>query len=156
MHFDPIEMNADLHPLDTYIKYLPISYKPKYDKHLYRQRLTWDKHIANLLPIYGSSQGTGNHGVVFSNPEGMPFSFDPLNKADKEQNSFMGILAPPGSGKSALLNQLIAATKSTHNPYFVIIDVNGSFKLHNEYFKEHGFKAHYYDCLLYTSPSPRD
>ena len=40
MHFDPIEMNADLHPLDTYIKYLPISYKPKYDKHLYRQRLT--------------------------------------------------------------------------------------------------------------------
>ena len=75
----------------------------------------------------------------------MPFSFDPLNKADKEQNSFMGILAPPGSGKSALLNQLIAATKSTHNPYFVIIDVNGSFKLHHEYFKEHGFEAHYYD-----------
>ena len=149
MHFDPIEMNADLHPLDTYIKYLPISYKPKYDKHLYRQRLTWDKHIANLLPIYGSSQGTGNHGVVFLNPDGMPLSFDPLNPDDKEQNSFTSILAPPGAGKSALLNQLIAATKSTHNPYFVIIDVNGSFKLHHEYFKEHGFEAHYYD----VSPS---
>ena len=143
LKFDPIALNADLRPLDCYLKYLPFSYRPKYDKTLFRNRLTWDKHIANVLPLYGYSQGSGNPGVVFSNPEGMPFTFDPLNKLDKEQNSFMGILAPPGSGKSALLNQLIAATKATHNPYFVIIDVNGSFKLHHAYFKELGFDAHY-------------
>jgi len=143
MSFDPIEMNADLHPLDTYVKYLPFSYKPRYDKYLYRNRLTWDRHIANLLPIYGSSMGTGNHGIVFLNPEGMPFTFDPLNRNDKTQNSFIGVLAPPGAGKSALLNQIIAATKATHNPYFVIIDVNGSFRLHQQYFEEHGLDTHY-------------
>lgn len=143
MTFDPIELNADLHPLDTYVKYLPFSYKPQFDKYLYRNRLTWDKHIANLLPIFGSSTGTGNHGIVFLNPEGMPFSFDPLNRNDKTQNSFIGVLAPPGAGKSALLNQIIAATKSTHNPYFVIIDVNGSFRLHQQYFEEHGLDTHY-------------
>lgn len=141
--FDPIEANADLHALDTYIKYLPFSYKPEYDKYLYRNRLSWDRHIANVLTIYGASTGTGHHGIVFSNPEGMPFTFDPLNKDDKEQNSFMGILAPPGSGKSALLNQLIAATKATHNPYFVVIDVNGSFRLHHDYFAELGFDTRY-------------
>ena len=45
-------------------------------------------------------------------------------------------------GKSALLNQLIAAVKATHNPYFVIIDVNGSFRLHQQYFEEHGLDTH--------------
>jgi len=143
LSFDPIDLNADLHPLDTYVKYLPFSYKPGYDKYLYRNRLSWDRHISNLLPVFGSSTGTGNHGIVFSNPEGMPMTFDPLNSADKTQNSFMGILAPPGAGKSALLNQLIAAMKATHNPFFVIIDVNGSFKLHQQYFEELGISTHY-------------
>ena len=143
LRFDPIELNADLVPIDTYTKYLPFSYKPHYDKHLYRNRLQWDRLITNLIPMYGSSTGTGQHGMLFLNPEGMPFSFDLLNKQGKKQNSNLSVIAPPGSGKSALAQQMMASVKATHNPYFIVIDVNGSFKLHQQYFEEKGYSTRY-------------
>ena len=148
LRFDPIELNADLVPIDTYTKYLPFSYKPHYDGHMYRNRLQWDKLMVNMIPMYGASTGTGNHGMLFLTPEGMPFTFDPLNKEDKEQNSNIGILSPPGSGKSATVNQLIASAKATHNPFFIVIDVNGSFRLHHDYFAEKGYKTRYMELSM--------
>ena len=142
---DPIELNADTVALDCYIKFLPFSFKPEYDKDLYRTKLYWDLHIANLFPVYGYSTGSGNHCFMFFNMEGNPFTFDPFNSDDKEQNSNLAVIAPPGTGKSATVNQLISSTKAAYNPYFVVIDVNGSFKLHEQYFKELGFTTHYAD-----------
>jgi len=140
---DPISLSADLCSLDTFVRYLPASYRPEYDKHLCRARLTWDRHISNLVPLYGHGTGTGNHGFLFFNKAGELVSFDPLNKADKENNSFLGIIAPTGTGKSATMNQLIAATKAVHDPRFIVIDVMGSFKLHEAYFKELGYQTKY-------------
>ena len=144
-HFDPVELTADLSPVDNYIKYLPFSYKPQYEKDLFRNRLVWDKQLVNLMPMYGANQGTGNPGFVFSTPDGSPFTVDILSKKDKTQNSFLSILAPPGSGKSALVNQLIAGAKATHNPFFIVIDVGGSFKVHAEYIKSLGYSVNYFE-----------
>ena len=43
-----------------------------------RSRLVFARHIANLLPLYGRSTGTGKPGMLFFNRGGEPVQFDPI------------------------------------------------------------------------------
>ena len=61
----PITREADLLALDSYLRNLPMAYDTRLDRTSRRSRLVFSKHIANLLPVYGRSRGTGNPGFVF-------------------------------------------------------------------------------------------
>ena len=76
----PIREKDELLPLDTYIRQLPMNYEPERERLNRKSRLVFSSDLANLLPFYGRSRGTGNPGLVFFNRGGEPLTFDPLKK----------------------------------------------------------------------------
>ena len=98
----PIRERDELLPLDAYIRQLPMNYEPRRDKLSRKNRLVFSSGLANLLPFYGRSRGTGYPEFTFFNRGGEPLIFDPLNKMDRAKNAFGLVLGPPGSGKSTL------------------------------------------------------
>ena len=133
----PILERDDLVPLDAYIRNLPMAYDHAFDrKETRRSRFVFARHIANLLPLYGRSTGTGNPGMLFFNRGGEPVQFDPI--ADRKSNAHMLILGPTGSGKSALLVYDLLMVMAVHRPRVFIIEAGGSFSLLGQYFASLG------------------
>ena len=138
----PIEMSSDLLAQDSYIKYLPMAYDPALDKRRRRSRLLFSQHIANLLPVYGRSRGTGHPGLTFFNRGAEPLVFDPLHREDRKKNAHALILGPTGAGKSALLVYLLQQMLAAYRPRVFIIEVGGSFDLFAEHLKRHEVSVH--------------
>ena len=90
----PITREADLLALDSYLRNLPMAYDARLDRLSRRSRLVFSRHIANLLPLYGRSRGTGHPGLVFFNRGAEPLVFDPLHRSDRKKNAHMLILGP--------------------------------------------------------------
>ena len=134
----PIAREADLLALDSYLRNLPMAYDARLDRVSRRSRLVFSRHIANLLPLYGRSRGTGNPGLVFFNRGAEPLVFDPLHRADRKKNAHMLILGPTGAGKSALLVYLLQQMAAIHRPRIFIIEAGGSFSLLGQHFASHG------------------
>ena len=133
----PILERDDLVPLDAYIRNLPLAYDPSFDRQeTRRSRFVFTRHIANLLPLYGRSTGTGKPGMLFFNRGGEPVLFDPI--ADRKSNAHMLILGPTGSGKSALLVYDLLMMMAIHRPRVFIIEAGGSFALLGQYFASLG------------------
>lgn len=137
----PIREKDELLPLDTYIHQLPMNYEPKRDKINRKSRLVFSSDLANLLPFYGRSKGTGNPGLVFFNRGGEPLTFDPLNKADRAKNAFGLVLGPPGSGKSALMVYILLQVAAIYGARIYVIEKGGSFKLFGDYCKYFGLSV---------------
>jgi conjugative transfer ATPase len=138
----PIEMTADLLAQDSYLKYLPMVFDPHLDKRRRRSRLMFSQHIANLLPVYGRSRGTGRPGLNFFNRGAEPLGFDPLHPEDRKKNAHMLILGPTGAGKSALLVYLLQQMLATYRPRVFIIEVGGSFDLFAQHLKRQDVSVH--------------
>jgi conjugative transfer ATPase len=134
----PIAREADLLALDSYLRNLPMAYDVRLDRVSRRSRLVFSRHIANLLPLYGRSRGTGNPGLVFFNRGAEPLMFDPLHRADRKKNAHMLVLGPTGAGKSALLVYLLQQMAAIHRPRIFIIEAGGSFSLLGRHFASHG------------------
>ena len=134
----PIAREADLLALDSYLRNMPMAYDARLDRVSRRSRLVFSRHIANLLPLYGRSRGTGNPGLVFFNRGAEPLVFDPLHRADRKKNAHMLILGPTGAGKSALLVYLLQQMAAIHRPRIFIIEAGGSFSLLGQHFASHG------------------
>ena len=134
----PIAREADLLALNGYLRNLPMAYDVRLDRASRRSRLVFSKHIANLLPLYGRSRGTGNPGLVFFNRGAEPLVFDPLHRADRKKNAHMLILGPTGAGKSALLVNLLQQMAAVHRPRMFIIEAGGSFSLLGQHFASLG------------------
>lgn len=137
----PISREADLLTLDSYIRNLPMAYDPALDRSRRRSRLVFSRHIANLLPFYGRSRGTGHPGLVFYNRGAEPLVFDPLNQDDRKKNAHMLILGPTGAGKSALLVSLLQQMMARHRPRVFIIEAGASFTLLGQHFAKHGLSV---------------
>lgn len=137
----PIAREADLLALDSYLRNLPMAYDARLDRVSRRSRLVFSRHIANLLPLYGRSRGTGNPGLVFFNRGAEPLVFDPLHRADRKKNAHMLILGPTGAGKSALLVYLLQQMAAIHRPRIFIIEAGGSFSLLGQHFASHGLEV---------------
>ncbi len=133
----PITQEADLLTLDSYIRNLPMAFDVELDKSRRRSRLIFSRHIANLVPIYGRSRGTGHPGLVFYNRGAEPLVFDPLHRDDRKKNAHMLILGPTGAGKSALLVYLLQQMMARHRPRVFIIEAGGSFSLLGQHFAGH-------------------
>ncbi|TNF08283.1 MAG: conjugative transfer ATPase [Gammaproteobacteria bacterium] len=137
----PITQEADLLSLDSYIRNLPMGYDADLDKSRRRSRLVFSRHIANLLPFYGRSRGTGHPGLVFYNRGAEPLVFDPLHQDDRKKNAHMLILGPTGAGKSALLVYLLQQMMARHRPRIFIIEAGASFSLLGQHFAHHGLSV---------------
>ncbi len=133
----PIGREGDLLGLDSYLRNLPMAYDPAFDRKSRRSRLVFSRHIANLLPVYGRSRGTGHPGLVFFNRGAEPLVFDPLHPDDRKKNAHMLILGPTGAGKSALLVYLLQQMMAVHRPRIFIIEAGGSFALLGQHFASH-------------------
>lgn len=134
----PITREADLLALDSYVRNLPMAYDPELDPSRRRSRLMFSRHIANVLPVYGRSRGTGHPGLVFYNRGAEPLVFDPLHPDDRKKNAHMLILGPTGAGKSALLVYLLQQMMARHRPRLFIIEAGASFSLLGQHFARHG------------------
>ncbi len=131
----------ELLPLNTYLRQLPMNYEPERDKLERKSRLMFSSDVAKLLPVYGRSRGSGHPGFVFFNRGGEPFTFDPLNKADRAKNAFGLVLGPPGSGKSSLMVYLLLQILTAHQARVYIIEKGDSFKLLGEYCQQMGLSV---------------
>ena len=138
----PIAPGADLIAQDSYLRYLPMAYDPALEQQRRRSRLFFAQHIANMLPVYGRSVGTGRPGLVFLNRGAEPMCFDPLNREDRKKNAHSLILGPTGAGKSALLIYLIEQMLAHHRPRVFIIEAGGSFALFAKHLERHGLSVH--------------
>lgn len=137
----PIDELDDELALDTYIRQLPMNYEPEKDKKRYKSRFAFTKDLANLLPVYGRSRGTGHPGIFFFNRGAEPVMMDPLNKHDRRKNGHMLIFGPTGAGKSAQLVWLIMHYMAVIRPRIFLIEAGGSFRLLGDFFKDRGLSV---------------
>jgi len=137
-----IDPKLDLVAQDCFIRGIPFNFDRDHDRHptLSRARKYFVQHLAKIIPFYGRSRGTGNPGFLFFNRGGEPFSFDPLK--DRAKNAFALILGPTGSGKSALLNFIIAQYVAFYGARFFIIEKGKSFYLLGKFLQTFGVKVH--------------
>ncbi len=133
-----IDPEYDQFRLDRYIRSLPGAYDPALAQVEIRQRLIYAHHLANLLPVYGRSVGTGNPGILGFNRGGEWFTCDPLYQGDRTKNGHLFLFGPTGAGKSATLVWLQMLYTAVHNPRWVVIEAGNSFNLLSEYFRRWG------------------
>jgi conjugal transfer ATP-binding protein TraC len=81
--------------------------------------------ICNILPIQGEFKGSREAVSIFPSRNGQLTKLSIYSKAAKNYNGF--IAAPPGSGKSVLMNKLIDDHHST-GAHIAIVDVGGSYE----------------------------
>lgn len=133
-----ITREAELLPLDTYLRALPMAYDPALERVTRRSRYVYADHLAALLPLYGRTKGTDHAGFLFYNRGAEPLMFDPLHPSDRKKNAHALILGPTGAGKSALLTYLILQMVAVYRPRIFIIEAGNSFGLLGQYLDHRG------------------
>lgn len=138
-NLEPVKENAEVAPLNSYLRWLPMNFNPQLDakSHFYT-KYYFVQHLANLLPVFGRDTGTGNPGITYFNRGGAPFDFDPLNRKDRTKNAHKLLLGPTGSGKSATLCAQMSQLMAVHRPRLFIVEAGNSFGLFADYAERFG------------------
>lgn len=134
---EPLLVDHDHLAVESYPMHLPMNFEPSKDKDGVYLQLFYARQLACLSPFWGREQGTGNPGLINWNRGGEPLTFDIFGD-DRVRSSHGLLVGPQGSGKSATLNQIAAATMAMSRPRMFIIDKGGSFALLGEYFSRFG------------------
>lgn len=138
-NLEPVKENAEIAPLNSYLRWLPMNFNPQMDaKSHYYTKYYFVQHLANLLPIFGRDTGTGNPGITYFNRGGAPFNFDPFNKEDRTKNAHKLLLGPTGSGKSATLCAQLCQVMAVYRPRTFVIEAGNSFGLLADYAERFG------------------
>lgn len=138
-NLEPVKENAEIAPLNSYLRWLPMNFNPQMDaKSHYYTKYYFVQHLANLLPIFGRDTGTGNPGITYFNRGGAPFNFDPFNKEDRTKNAHKLLLGPTGSGKSATLCAQLCQVMAVYRPRTFVIEAGNSFGLLADYAQRFG------------------
>lgn len=137
-----LDGNTDPLITEAYPLHLPGCFEPDLDPKRQYLQLYYSQHLANMCPIFGRDQGTGNPGLVVWNRGGEPLTFDMFGK-DRVRAAHGVVIGPQGSGKSASLNYMAASVMAMHRPRLFILDKGGSFELLSEYFQQHGLSVNY-------------
>ena len=149
-----VDGDNELLPIDSYLRFLPMSYNFEFDKqYLSRARYLSGVQLAQLLPLYGRERGTGHPGLPFYNRAGEPFTIDPFNTSDKDNNSHLLLLGTTGAGKSATCVYLMMNVMAIYRPRLVIVDAGNSFGLLSDYFKGMGLSVNRVEISLNTPVS---
>lgn len=149
-----VDGDTELLPVDSYLRFLPMNYSFEFDKqYLSRARYLSGVQLSQLLPLYGRERGTGHPAIPFYNRAGEPFTIDPFNTDDKDNNSHLLLLGTTGAGKSATCVYLMLNVMAIYKPRFVIVDAGNSFGLLSDYFKEMGLNVNRVEISLNTPVS---
>lgn len=134
-----INPRDDIVKQNSFLRNLPMAYNPEYAESEKRAGYTYSHHIANLLPLYGRSKGTGNPGFLFWNRTGEPYALDPFNKKDRRRAAHGVLLGPTGAGKSATTCYVTEHLMAVLKPQIFLIEPAGnSYGLLAEHFKRLG------------------
>lgn len=150
--FQIIDPEYDLVRLDRYIRFLPFSYDVSLEQVSLRERIIYTHHLANILPVYGRSRGTGNPGLFGFNRGGEPFTCDPLSQEDRSKNGHLFLFGPTGAGKSATLVFLQMIMMAVYSNRWVTVEAGNSFELLTKFFRRWGFKV--VDIVLRPGQAP--
>ncbi|HDL1261922.1 TPA: conjugative transfer ATPase, partial [Mannheimia haemolytica] len=138
-NLEPVKENAEIAPLNSYLRWLPMNFNPQMDaRSHYYTKYYFVQHLANLLPIFGRDIGTGHPGITYFNRGGAPFNFDPFNKEDRTKNAHKLLLGPTGSGKSATLCAQLCQAMAVYRPRTFVIEAGNSFGLLADYAERFG------------------
>lgn len=140
---ETVDPDADVFPLDEYVRYLPAGYDRKYNWYLIRERYQWLGNALSASPLWGKAQGSGRPGFTFFDRSGRPVMLDILHPEDRDKAPHCLILGPTGTGKSALLNYLALQVMAVHRPHLYIVDVGDSFRLLGDWFRSKGLSVNY-------------
>ncbi|WP_428775699.1 conjugative transfer ATPase [Vibrio sp.] len=137
--------------LDSFINHLPMNFRPEKDKGMYL-RTMWSQHSANLFFGFGRGEGTGNPCISFFNRGGTPVFFDPMSKADKDNNSFGFIAGPSGAGKSVTITQLVYSIMAMKRPRLFLIEYGDSFSMAAKDWEKKGLTVNYLKVMPESVP----
>lgn len=138
----PVRDEDEVAPLNSYLRWLPCVFDPAKDRRQWYTQLTFAQHVANLLPVWGRSHGTGHPGITLFNRGGGTITFDPLNRLDRQMNAHLFLFGPTGSGKSGLLNLILNQIMAIYRPRLFIVEAGNSFGLFGDFAKRLGLSVH--------------
>nr|BFE89565.1 hypothetical protein GCM10020185_01010 [Pseudomonas brassicacearum subsp. brassicacearum] len=137
----PVREGDEVAACNSYLRWLPMAYNPARDTRNWYTRLMFAQHLANLLPVWGRSTGTGHPGITLFNRGGSPLSFDPLSRLDRAMNGHLLLFGPTGAGKSATLVTLLMQVMAVYRPRLFIVEAGNSFGLQGDYFATQGLSV---------------
>lgn len=138
----PVRDEDEVAPLNSYIRWMPCCFDPNDKNAGWYIQLMFAQHIANLSPVWGRSQGTGNPGLTLFNRGGGTVMFDPLNGLDRQMNAHLFLFGPTGSGKSATLSYLLNQVMAVYRPRLFIVEAGNSFGLFGDLCERLGLTVH--------------
>jgi len=140
-NFDVIEPNADPICLDSYVRGLPMAFRPKDDEqNQKRARKAYEEHTSMLLPFYCRGRGTEHPGWWFNSRDGEPVLMDPLGD-DRTKNAHMIMLGSTGAGKTSTLISMLMNTVAIHRPRLFLITSLPTFNLLGQFFEQNGMSV---------------
>lgn len=111
--------------LPTFLTALPLCADPEATKPLMRFHTMATRHAIALLPLFGDWKGNGRPMLNFVSRNGQLINYDVFYEGGGNYNAL--VCARSGSGKSVLMNELIASYLSAGARAWVI-DVGRSYK----------------------------
>jgi conjugal transfer ATP-binding protein TraC len=120
-----IEMiEEDALGLNIYLQALPMMYHPESDKGLKRAFTMISSNVADMLPLYGSFQGTPTPEVLLQNRRGELIFFSPF---DSDVAPHMVVTGVSGAGKSFMMNYTLASA-ARRGAHVIILDKGNSYR----------------------------
>ncbi|HLY74471.1 MAG TPA: TraC family protein, partial [Planctomycetota bacterium] len=110
--------------LNIYLQSLPMMYHPESDKGLKRAFTMMSSNVADMLPLYGSYQGTRTPDVLLQNRRGELVFFSPFDSDVAPHTVVTGV---SGAGKSFMMNYTLASA-FRRGAHVIIIDKGNSYK----------------------------
>ncbi|MBS0417967.1 MAG: conjugative transfer ATPase [Proteobacteria bacterium] len=138
----PVRDEDEVAPCNSYLRWLPCNFNPALDTRKVYTRLFFAQHVANLLPTWGRSRGTGHPGITLFSRGGEAVTIDPLNRLDRQMNAHLFLFGPTGSGKSAMLNNILNQITAIYRPRLFIVESGNSFGLFGEFAQRLGLTVH--------------
>jgi conjugative transfer ATPase len=138
----PVRDEDEVAPCNSYLRWLPCNFNPALDTRKVYTRLFFAQHVANLLPTWGRSRGTGHPGITLFSRGGETVTFDLLNRLDRQMNAHLFFFGPTGSGKSATLNNILNQVTAIYRPRLFIVESGNSFGLFGEFAERLGLTVH--------------
>jgi conjugal transfer ATP-binding protein TraC len=110
--------------LSLYLHTLPLGWHPASDRGLKRGSTMLSRNLADLLPLYGSYQGTPTPEVLLQNRRGEPIT---LSLFDSDVAPHAVVTGVSGAGKSFFMNYVLASA-ARRGGHVIVLDKGQSYR----------------------------
>jgi conjugal transfer ATP-binding protein TraC len=117
-------VEEDAYGLTMYLQALPMMYHPKCDGAMKRSFVIMSSNVSDMLPVYGSFQGTRTPEVLLQNRRGELVFFSPF---DSDVAPHVVVTGVSGAGKSFMMNYTLASA-ARRGAHVIILDKGNSYK----------------------------